>query len=214
MSDQEAPGVAADSPRTQPLDRTDDLSDFAAEVTDQIESFLIALREIARSGRPNGSVPMLLLEVSQLLLAGGRLGAIRDIVPDERFEPDPGYDADVEDLRAALARLFGPIDVYVETFDPYAQEPSLESYRLSDDLAQIALDLSHGLEHYRRGRMTEALWWWQFSYFASWGGQASAVMRALQSVVAHDRMDREYGTEIDEEDRLLAEVAAEAAELS
>lgn len=104
MSDQEAPGVAADSPRTQPLDRTDDLSDFAAEVTDQIESFLIALREIARSGRPNGSVPMLLLEVSQLLLAGGRLGAIRDIVPDERFEPDPGYDADVEDLRAALDR--------------------------------------------------------------------------------------------------------------
>jgi hypothetical protein len=39
------------------------------------------------------------------------------------------------------------------------------------------------------------------------------VVRALQSVVAHDRMDREYGKEIDEEDRLLAEVVAEAAEL-
>src|SRR5215475_12342907 len=126
-----------------PLPAEDDLTGFAGEIADQVQSFLIALREIARSGQPNGAVPLLLLEVSQLLLAGGRLAAISDVVPEERFEPDPGFDPDVED------------------FDPYAAEAVPETYSLSDDLAQIAVDLSHGLEHYRRSRIIEALWWWQ-----------------------------------------------------
>ncbi|WP_254710554.1 DUF5063 domain-containing protein, partial [Streptomyces lunaelactis] len=30
-------------------------------------------------------------------------------------------------------------------------------------------DLRHGLAHYRSGRTSEALWWWQFSYFSNWG---------------------------------------------
>ena len=37
--------------------------------------------------------------------------------------------------------------------------------------------------------MAEALWWWQFSYVASWGNEASGALRALQSVVTHDRLD-------------------------
>ena len=41
------------------------------------------------------------------------------------------------------------------------------------------------------GGVLEALWWWQFSYLSNWGGTASAALRALQSVVAHVRLDRE-----------------------
>jgi hypothetical protein len=37
----------------------------------------------------------------------------------------------------------------------------------------------------------EALWWWQFSYVSSWGHEASGALRALQSVVSHDRLDAE-----------------------
>jgi hypothetical protein len=191
----------------------DDLTEFAAEIADQVESFLIAIKEIAGLGKPVQAVPLLLLEVSQVLLAGGRLGAIRDVVPEERFEPDPGYDPDVEDLRVVLAKLLDPIDEYREVFDPYAPDVTVEVSSLSDDLVSVVVDLAHGLKHYRSDRAIEALWWWQFSYFSSWGGAASGVLRALQSVIAHDRMDREYGKEIDEEDRLLAEVVAEAAEL-
>jgi hypothetical protein len=33
------------------------------------------------------------------------------------------------------------------------------------------------------------LWWWQFAYVSSWGAEASASLRALQSVIAHDRLD-------------------------
>jgi hypothetical protein len=38
------------------------------------------------------------------------------------------------------------------------------------------------------------LWWWQFSYVSSWGAEASGVLRALQSIVAHDRLDTDANT--------------------
>jgi hypothetical protein len=168
---------------------SDDLTDFAAEIHDQVESFVIAVREVARGHEPGGAVSMLLLEVSQLLLAGGRLGAIGDVVPEERFEPDAGPDPDIDELRERLAELLGPIDHYVEVFDPYESPPSAVTFVLSDDLAGITGDLLHGLQHYSEGRAIEALWWWQFSYVSHWGTHAGAALRALQSVVAHARLD-------------------------
>jgi hypothetical protein len=51
-------------------------------------------------------------------------------------------------------------------------------------------DLRHGMSHYRAGRTSEALWWWQFSYFSNWGSTASATLRALQSVLAHVRLNQ------------------------
>jgi len=166
-----------------------DLEDLAQGIADQIESFLLALREIARSDDPGRAVPLLLLEVSQLLLAGGRLGVQSDFVPRERWEPDTGPDDDLDELRARLAELLTDIDGFTEVFDPYADPPELMHASLSDDLADIAGSVAHGLRHHRAGRADEALWWWQFSYVSSWGGEASAVLRALQSVVAHDRLD-------------------------
>ena len=62
----------------------------------------------------------------------------------------------------------------------------------------IATALAHGLQHYRAGRVSEALWWWQFSYVSTWGNEASGVLRALQSVVAHDRLDTEFESEQDQ----------------
>ena len=71
-----------------------ELEDLAQGIADQTESFLLAVREIARSGDPGPAVPLLLLEVSQLLLAGARLGVQVDFVPSEQFEPDAGPDPD------------------------------------------------------------------------------------------------------------------------
>ena len=97
-----------------------------------------------------------------------------------------------------------------EVFDPYADEPEVIRSRLSDDLADVALDLIHGLTHYSEGRLNEALWWWQFSYLSNWGATGSAALRALQSVVAHVRLDARIDDETAAEQRLLAQVAAEA----
>ncbi|QES42850.1 MULTISPECIES: DUF5063 domain-containing protein [Streptomyces] len=169
---------------------TDNPDDFAVQISDQIESFIVSVREVAKGVEPDSAVPFLLLEVSQLLLAGGRLGAHEDIVPEERYEPDLGPEQDVDDLRERLATLLDPIDVYSEVFDPYEPRKAPVPCRISDDLADVVADLCHGLAHYRAGRTTEALWWWQFSYFSNWGSTASGALRALQSLVAHVRLNQ------------------------
>ena len=53
----------------------DGLDEFTGQVAEQIESFLIALGAVARGDMPESALSILLLEVSQLMLAGGRLGA-------------------------------------------------------------------------------------------------------------------------------------------
>ncbi|GAA0496213.1 MULTISPECIES: DUF5063 domain-containing protein [Streptomyces] len=164
--------------------------DFAVQVADSIDSFIVAVTEVARGDEPDSAVPFLLLEISQLLLTGGRLGAHEDIVPDERYEPDVGPEPDVDELRERFATLLDPVDVYNELFDPYVPRSAPVACRISDDLADIITDLRHGLAHYRAGRVSEALWWWQFSYLSNWGPTASAALRALQSLVAHVRLDQ------------------------
>ncbi|WP_129666880.1 DUF5063 domain-containing protein [Phytoactinopolyspora endophytica] len=185
----------------------DEYAEFGAEIADQIESFLLAVKEIARGDDPASTLSLLLLEVSQLSLAGGRLGAISDIVPQERFEPDTGPDADVDELRERLAKLLDPIDTYVEVVDPVEPDRGVIAFHLSDDLASIVADLLHGLSHFREGRTVEALWWWQFSYLSSWGSSCGAVLRALHSLIAHTRLDREHNDPSQaEEQSLLSEV--------
>ncbi|GAB7032021.1 DUF5063 domain-containing protein [Streptomyces sp. NPDC021749] len=164
--------------------------DFAVSISDSIESFIVAVTEVAKGDEPDSAVPFLLLEISQLLLAGGRLGAHEDIVPEERYEPDTGPEPDVDELRERFADLLDPVDVYSEVFDPYVPRSEPVACRISDDLADIITDLRHGLAHYRAGRIVEALWWWQFSYLTNWGPTASAALRALQSLVAHVRLDQ------------------------
>ncbi|MFP1625762.1 DUF5063 domain-containing protein [Streptomyces sp. 5K101] len=190
-----------------------DPDDFAVQIADSIESFIVATTEVAKGDEPDSAVPFLLLEVSQLLLTGGRLGAHEDIVPDERYEPDTGPDLDVDELRERFAVLLDPVDVFSEVFDPYEPRKAPVPSRISDSLADIVTDLRHGLAHYRAGRTTEALWWWQFSYFSNWGPTASATLRALQSLVAHVRLDQPLaeldGLDTDEDltEELLAEEA-------
>jgi hypothetical protein len=166
-----------------------ELEDLAQAIADQTESFLLAVREIAREGDRATIVPLLLLEVSQLLLAGARLAVQTDFLPAEQYEPDAGPDPDLDRLRERFAELLEGADDFTEVFDPYIDPPELVSSRVSDDLADIAANIAHGLQHYRAGSIQEALWWWQFSYVSSWGAEASAVLRALQSVIAHDRLD-------------------------
>ncbi len=177
-----------------------DFEDFAQQIADQVGSFLLALRAISRgeAGESGAAISLLLLEVSQVLLAGGRLGVHSDFTPADEYEPDAGPDPDLDAMRLRLAVLLESVDAYSEVFDPYVDPPEIVSSLLSDDLVSIATSLAHGLRHYRDGSVSEALWWWQFSYVSSWGNEASGVLRALQSVVAHDRLDAEFESEQDQ----------------
>ena len=175
-----------------------DLEDFAQQIADQIESFLVALQAIARSESSGRAISLLLLEVSQVLLAGGRLGVQEDFALVEEYQPDAGPDPDLDAMRLRLAVLLEGVDAYTEVFDPYVDPPEMVSSLMSDDLTSIATALAHGLRHFRAGRVNEALWWWQFSYVSTWGNEASGALRALQSVVAHDRLDAEFEGEEDQ----------------
>jgi hypothetical protein len=167
--------------------------DFAQQIADQVASFLVALREIARENDGGRAISLLLLEISQVLLAGARLGAQRDFTPMVEYQPDVGPEADLDAMRLRLAQMLDSVDTYSYVFDPYV--PELVESTLSDDLTSIATDLENGLRHYRLGNVREALWWWQFSYVSSWGNLAGVALNALLSVVAHDRLDADIAGE-------------------
>jgi hypothetical protein len=181
MTDQQDGGVV-----TPDFDR----EEFAAQIADQVESFLLVLRALAREGNGAQAVSLLLLEISQVLLAGARLGAQLDFTPREEYQPDVGPEPDIDELRMRLAEMLDSVDTYSFVFDPYV--PDVVESQLSDDLTSIAVDLDNGLRHYRSGDVEEALWWWQFSYVNNWGNLAGAALNALLTVVAHDRFDTDF----------------------
>ena len=175
-----------------------ELRRHADETAADAQSYLDALTEMAAGSNPETALPVLLLALSQTLLAGARLGAITDVVPSQRFEPDPGPDPDIDPLRAGLANLLEGLDVYADIVDPL-MSPQMVSGSLSDDLADVAADLAHGLRHYRLGQVDEALWWWQFSYLSTWGVRAASALRVLQSLLGHLRLDVDAETVADAE---------------
>ena len=184
--------------------------EFASQIADQVESFLLALKAIARENDGGRAISLLLLEISQVLLAGARLGAQRDFTPRAEYQPDVGPEPDLDAMRLRLAVILDSVDTYSLVFDPYV--PEVVESQLSDDLTSIATDLENGLRHYRAGDVEEALWWWQFSYVSSWGNLARAALNALVSIVTHDRLDTEI---VDEDDQLAAanEMLEEAPEV-
>ena len=83
---------------------SEELMILGEESARDARAYLSAVTEVASGSSPDTAIPVLLLAVSQVLVAGARLGAITDVVPDERFEADPGPDVDVDSVRQGLAR--------------------------------------------------------------------------------------------------------------
>lgn len=167
---------------------SDDWTELATRVAGHVQDYLDGLTRLARGEGGDAMLPLLLVEVAQVSLAGAQLGAVQDVILQGNIEPPLGEDLDIDPLRTALAARLGPVDDYAEVFDPY-KDTAVTPYRLSDDLTAVAADLIHGLRHYQAGRPLEALWWWQYSYFNTWGNHAGAALRALHALVAHTRLD-------------------------
>jgi hypothetical protein len=166
----------------------EDWRPIADRIAQQAQDFLDGVTALASGEGKDETVPLLLLEVAQILLAGAQLGASQDIILPGNWEPDVGDDPDLDALRGGLAERLADFDEYAELFDPY-QDTKATPFRLSDDLAAVAADLIHGLKHYQAGSAAEALWWWQYSYVNHWGTHGGAALRALHAVVAHARLD-------------------------
>jgi Domain of unknown function (DUF5063) len=185
MSDQNGPELNGNQPE---IDGTGGWRPLADLVARHAGDFLETLAALGRGDGADEIVPLLLLEVAQVMLAGAQLGASRDVIPSGNAEPDVGADPDLDELRTGLARRLANVDEYLELFDPYS-DTKPTAFRLSDDLTAVAADLIHGVRHYQAGRASEALWWWQYSYVNHWGTHGGAALRALHAVVAHARLD-------------------------
>lgn len=167
-----------------------DLAVVAESTAREAGDFLSTVTEVAAGANPEAALPLLLLAVSDLLAVGARLGAIVDVVPPDRFEPDTGPDPDIEPLRTGLMNVLDGVDEYAEVVDPVLG-PEVAASTLSGDLLAVAEALVQGLRHFQNGQVLEALWWWQFSYLSTWGERASSALRTVQSLLAHVRLDVE-----------------------
>jgi Domain of unknown function (DUF5063) len=195
FGDPRVPPARRSPARSDSIDLTDDrtaeameLHKLAEQTATDAQTYLDAVTEVAAGSAPDTAIPVLLLALSQTLLAGARLGAITDVMPSERFEPDAGPDPDIDPVRTGLANLLEGLDEYADIVDPLTSGELVRGI-LSDDLADVAADLAHGLHHFRDGRADEALWWWQFSYLSTWGVRATSALRVLQSMLGHLRLD-------------------------
>ncbi len=156
-----------------------------------VHEFIRAVEAVATGGMQDTAISVLLIHTAELAARGARLGAVTDVVPEGRYEPDNGLEPEVDALRMRLAEVFAHADSYHTVDDPYFPAPEVVDSSLSDDLAAIVSDLLHGLGHYQAGRMIEALWWWQYAYLSSWGEEVLNAQAALRSLVAHLRLDLE-----------------------
>jgi hypothetical protein len=166
----------------------DELGGLADLTAHEASAYLTAVTEVASGATPDTAIPVLTLALSQILVAGARLGAIEDVVPEDRYEADAGPDDDVDPLRDGLANVFAGIDEYADVVDPLTSAERTAG-SISNDLADIAVALTQGLKHFAAGRRIEALWWWQFSYLSAWGDRASSALRVMQSILSHLRLD-------------------------
>jgi hypothetical protein len=170
-----------------------ELDEFSRDIAAHVVTYLTGVQEIATGDSPETAVSGLIVQLAQISMAGAMLGAVSDIVPPDRFEEDTGPDPDADPLRESLGRLLEGLDEYASVFDPLVPERPVHG-RVSDDVADVAIELAHGVRHHEAGRFEEALWWWQFSYLSHWGAQALNAQRALLSIVAHQRLDSEDET--------------------
>jgi hypothetical protein len=165
--------------------------DLCDEMAVSVQQFIRAVETVASGGMQDTAISVLLIQTAELAARGARLGAITDVVPEGRYEPDNGIEPEVDALRMRLAEVFDHADHYHAIDDPYFPSPEIVQTCLSDDLSGIVSDLLHGLGHYQAGRMIEALWWWQYAYLSSWGEEVLNAQLALRSLVAHLRLDLE-----------------------
>ena len=92
-----------------------------------------------------------------------------------------GTNAEVDQVEAPKFDL-GTVDFYYEVFDPYVRD-KLVIGSLSDDLADVYVDLREGMDLLKGGYVTDALWQWRFNYEHHWGDHAADAVRALHRVI-------------------------------
>src|SRR5260370_17614912 len=84
---------------------------LADQVAVNVKDFIDGVEALAQGGGDE-TVPLLLLEVSQILLAGAQLGASRVVFLPGTWEPEFGDDPHLYALRSSHSSRLSSVDAY------------------------------------------------------------------------------------------------------
>jgi hypothetical protein len=96
----------------------------------------------------------------------------------------------LESPMKTLTDLLGDYNRYKEVYDPLCDVDLIEP-TLSDDLADIFLDLQSPWEDFQRGNKEDAIWSWRFSIRGHCGDHIVDSLRVIHRLV-HDAMPDDY----------------------
>jgi len=159
----------------------------------------VAVREVAKGDEPDRRDPVSAARRSPNCCSpGAGWGAHEDIIPDEAptsrtpvRSPTPTSCA-----RRLAALLEAGGTSTPRSFDPYVPRSMPVACRISDDLADVVIDLDARFwRNYREGRGQRGpCGWWQFSCLSNLGPDRQREPAGpLQSLVAHVRLDSPLG---------------------
>jgi hypothetical protein len=103
---------------------------------------------------------------------------------------DVEFDADVASPMSRLTGLLGQYNVYAEVFDPCIDKEFLTK-TISDDLADIYLDLKRPLLAFEAGKTANAVWQWKFNLQTHCGEHLVDVLRPIHRLI-NDHMPSDY----------------------
>ena len=136
------------------------------ELADRYCRFVEGMARLEPAERAAGALCLL----SELLAAATKLPA--HVAPTE-----------VEAVRVEAPPCdLGGFDCYYEVFDPYVRDDIVIG-SLSDDLADVYVDLREGLDLLNNNHVADAVWQWRFGHAHSWGDHAADSIRALHRVI-------------------------------
>src|SRR5215813_7089963 len=109
----QSPAEPGDGARPLPSGEADgDWRVLSDQIARHASDFLDALAAVGRGEGGEEIIPLLLLEVAQVMLANTQLGARKDVIPSGNAEPDVGADPDLDALRVGLAERLAACDEY------------------------------------------------------------------------------------------------------
>jgi DNA-directed RNA polymerase subunit F len=159
-----------------------------------VESFQLLAREYCRvvASLDERKASELLTEIASIL---GKLYSVALLLPDIFPSTNRNqlskrklaqHTKRYKHLNDLLAAKLATANSYWKVFDP-PDKKSLVSTTLSDDLADICLDLEDGLALRRSGvPRNDFLWQWRFDFRAHWGRHAVSALTAIHHVIAWD----------------------------
>jgi len=92
-----------------------------------------------------------------------------------------------------IGSKLGKYDIYWEVLDPVFKE-EVGAGTLSEDLAEIYMELKGPLIAYEKGQESDAIWQWKFNIKSHCGDHLVDALRTIHRLV-NDHMDPDYRNE-------------------